>query len=83
MKKKVKHTFAIKKVSKTKNSKFRLNWKSIWEEFETWIDELENGTVECKECGVKLDEYYPDWEEQMDKIKEIVNEHIKKLLEKK
>jgi len=44
-----------------------IDWKEIWETFETWMCDNEDNR-----------NYYPEWEEQQDKIEELVDVYIRK-----
>jgi hypothetical protein len=55
--------------------KLFIEWGRLWEEMDSWYQEAEK-TNHCKTCG-KADRSYPDWDEQMSKIMELVEEQLK------
>jgi hypothetical protein len=53
----------------------KLNWKTIWKEFDSWYNRKDK---KCKKCG-SHGPNIPDWEDQQGAIKRIVNKHIAKI----
>lgn len=58
-----------------------IDWKKIWDDFEYWLCKMED-TGRCESCGGS--KYcFPDWDEQKDKIQELVDGQVREILEKK
>lgn len=50
-----------------------LDWDKVWEKLDEWIQNHER--IHCKGCG-QIIRNWPEWEEQQEKIKEIVMEML-------
>ncbi len=60
-----------------KETKKEVNWKKIWDDFEDWMDEFDRSY--CEACGHK-DSIDPDWENQQEKIKELIDTQVKEFV---
>jgi hypothetical protein len=54
--------------------KYKVSWIKVWDDFEEWIQEF--GHEHCPACG-QLEDNYPDAYEQQEKIRELVEKHLK------
>lgn len=55
----------------------KINWKKVWRDLEKWIQEREASAERCNCCGRRnVMEVFPEWEEQQDKIQELVNQQV-------
>ena len=54
----------------------KVNWEKLWEDFEEW--HTKNDTRTCKECGQSRRDLMPEWEDQMKKIKRLVDSQIRR-----
>ena len=57
----------------------KINWEKIWEDFETWMVKKEEANKRCSSCHHKSYDH-PEWEEQQDKIKRLVNIQVRELI---
>ena len=58
-----------------------INWNKIWNDFSDWLCKREDAG-QCKHCGSSSG-CFPDWEDQQDKIKQLVDIQVREILEKK
>lgn len=52
----------------------KINWTKLWEEYDLWWDNCKS--KRCKTCRHILGDY-PEWEDQAEKIEQLVNEQMK------
>lgn len=59
-----------------------IDWKKLWSDYDKWYFGPEHKSPKCDSCNnINID--YPDWETQTSKIQELVNDQVRKLMEKK
>lgn len=58
-----------------------INWKELWNDFENWLTEQEDSPIceTCKTCTP----CFPSWDDQQEKIKQLVNAQIRKIVKNK
>ena len=52
----------------------RLNWKKIWNDLDEWVVKFEEAS-KCGHCKRKYSDF-PTWNDQQDKIEELVKAQI-------
>jgi hypothetical protein len=58
---------------KMRDKRKQIDWPLVWEHFDKWIDEKEEG--KCSKCKSILG-YMPEWDDQQKKIKELVERQM-------
>ena len=54
------------------------DWDQMWEDFQLWFSACEAAAAHnrCTECGGRSNHTSPSWEEQQDKIEELVEAEV-------
>ncbi len=58
-----------------------IKWIKLWGDFDEWLCKLEDTEV-CKSCG-SHEGCFPDWEDQKDKIQELVDAQVREVMKNK
>ncbi len=57
-----------------------VNWKKVWNDFDEWTNERSE-RKECEACHHAAGQF-PDWNEQQEMIKRLVNTQVREIVEK-